>query len=57
MSPAQWACVRVLVGALTEAIAADGRSLPVRLGAGWERVYGVEPGSVFEFVSEEVTSS
>ena len=57
MSPAQWACVRVLVSELTEAIASDGRSLPVRLGAGWERVYNVEPGSVFEFVPEEVTSS
>ena len=57
MSPAQWACVRVLVSELSEAIASDGQSLPVRLGAGWERVYGLEPGSVFEFVSEEVTSS
>jgi hypothetical protein len=57
MSPAQWACVRVLVTTLTEAITPDGPSLPVRLGACWERVYGVEPGSVFEFVPQEVTSS
>lgn len=55
MSPAQWVCVRALVGALSEAMAPDVHRLPVRLGRGWENVYGVERGSMFEFVAPDPT--
>ncbi len=56
MSPSQWLCVRVLVAAISEGIAPDGQGLPVRLAKGWEKVYGVEHGSMLEIVPLKFTS-
>jgi hypothetical protein len=57
ISPAQWRCVRALVAVLSEAVSTDVPSLPVRLGEGWAKTYGVERGSVFRLVHTELTSS
>jgi hypothetical protein len=56
MSPSQSLCVRVLVAALNEGIAPNGRGLPVRLAKGWEKVYGVEQGAMFDIIPLEATS-